>query len=165
MGEQTIIPPTGQDFSFDEPTRRYAGVFRRFFALLVDRMIVNTALVILFIPLGLAASLSAFIATPLVIPMEGVSAVTMAAFFFLTDWVYFAWLESSDRGATLGKRLFGLRVVSEKGERISFSRASIRYFSKFLSALPMMLGFVMAFFTKRTQALHDLIAETVVIRT
>jgi uncharacterized RDD family membrane protein YckC len=90
--------------------------------------------------------------------MEGVSTLTVAAFFFLADWVYFAWLESSERGATLGNRLSGARS-GRAGRTHQLLRASVRYWSKFLSALPMMLGFIMAFFTKKTQALHDLIAE------
>lgn len=161
MPAQTVIPPT----TAVGPSAPYAGVMRRFFALLIDRLIVNVCLFVLFIPLALVASVGASVATPLAVSLEGIGAVTVWSFFFLADWIYFAILESSERGATLGKRMLGMRVTDCDGQQLSFRLASIRYFSKILSALPVMLGFVMAFFTKKHQALHDLIAETVVIRT
>jgi len=56
-----------------------------------------------------------------------------------------------------------LRVVDEDGLRISFAMALLRYVGKFVSAFPLMLGFIMAIFTRRHQALHDFIAKTMVI--
>ncbi len=50
------------------------------------------------------------------------------------------------------------------GNRLTFARATVRYFAKFFSAAIMLLGFVMAAFTERHQALHDLIAETLVLK-
>jgi len=85
--------------------------------------------------------------------------------FFCASWIYEATLESSSRQATLGKMAMGLRVTDEQGRRISFARATARYFSKILSGMILFIGYIMAGFTARKQALHDLIAGTLVTRT
>jgi uncharacterized RDD family membrane protein YckC len=82
----------------------------------------------------------------------------------MTWWVYFAVLESSEWQATLGKRVCGLRVEDEFGNRISFARATGRYFAKILSGLILGIGFIMVAFTRRKQGLHDLLAGTLVTR-
>lgn len=83
---------------------------------------------------------------------------------YLTVWLYFAAFESSGWQATLGKRMLGLRVASADGTPITFPRAFLRQVAKVLSALPLQAGFLLAIFTPRRQALHDLIARTVVLR-
>jgi uncharacterized RDD family membrane protein YckC len=79
-------------------------------------------------------------------------------------WLYMALSESSAAEATLGKRALRLRVTDLEGRRISFARATGRHFAKILSGLPFLIGFIMAGFTRRRQALHDQMAETVVLR-
>ena len=83
----------------------------------------------------------------------------------LIAWLYFALLESSERGATVGKMALGLRVVTDKGERLSFMNATGRYFAKIISALILCIGFIMIAFTDRKRGLHDMIAGTLVIKT
>ena len=80
-------------------------------------------------------------------------------------WLYAALSESSAAQATPGKRALRLRVTDTSGRRISLARASARNFGKILSSLILFIGFVMAGFTRRKQALHDLMAETVVLKT
>ncbi len=77
-------------------------------------------------------------------------------------WIYFAGMESSDKQATFGKQLFQLKVTNLAGERISFGKATARYFSKILSSLILLIGYIMVAFTKRKQGLHDVIAGTLV---
>ena len=77
---------------------------------------------------------------------------------------YFARFESSSYQATPGKMAVGLIVVDETGRRISFLRASGRYFAKVLSALILLIGFILVAFTARKQGLHDMIASTLVVR-
>lgn len=77
-------------------------------------------------------------------------------------WLYFAAMESSPLEATVGKITLRLRVTDLNGGRISFGRASARHFSKIVS-LGTLLGFLAAIFTKRRQALHDVLAKTVVV--
>jgi uncharacterized RDD family membrane protein YckC len=81
------------------------------------------------------------------------------------SWLYFALLESSPRGASVGKMAMGLRVVTGSGQRLSFLNATGRYFAKFLSAIILGIGFIMIAFTDRKRGLHDMIADTLVIKT
>ena len=78
-------------------------------------------------------------------------------------WLYFALLESSTWQATLGKLALGIRVTDLQGQRISVPRALGRYPAKFLSAIILGIGFMMAGWTRRKQALHDMIAGTLVL--
>jgi uncharacterized RDD family membrane protein YckC len=87
--------------------------------------------------------------------------------FFLSQliwWAYYAVLHSSSWQASLGKKALGLKVVDENGERISFGRATGRYFAGFLSAIILCVGLMMVGWTKRKQGLHDMIAGTLVIK-
>jgi uncharacterized RDD family membrane protein YckC len=82
---------------------------------------------------------------------------------FLGEWVYFAYQESSEAQATFGKRALGIIVTDEAGNRISFGRATGRYFAKIISALIILIGFIMIAFTRKKQGLHDMIAGTLVV--
>jgi uncharacterized RDD family membrane protein YckC len=84
--------------------------------------------------------------------------------FLMGNWVYFALLESSSWRATVGKKILGLEVVDLQGKRLSFARASGRFFAKILSSMTLMIGFVIAGFTQRKQALHDIVARCLVIK-
>jgi len=148
-----------------------APFFRRAIAFLVDCGI-------LFLPLVLLLALGFLvIETPTLFRHESAQAVAeqkaqlwistkrMAAYLAIgCGWLYAAWWESSPRQATIGKRWMGLRVVDERGERISFLRATGRYAAKYLSALPCFLGFIMALFSSRGRALHDRLAGTCIVR-
>ena len=79
-------------------------------------------------------------------------------------WVYWAVLESSPWRATLGKKLFGIEVTDLHGRRISFARATGRHFAKNLSLLMLGIGFLMAGFTERRQAFHDILASCLVVK-
>ncbi|MGE3691792.1 MAG: RDD family protein [Novosphingobium sp.] len=80
----------------------------------------------------------------------------------IINWLYFGILESSSWQATLGKKAVGLVVTDEQGRRISFGRATGRYFAKIISALILLIGFMMVGWTQRKQGLHDMIAGTLV---
>ena len=82
----------------------------------------------------------------------------------LLSWIYFSLLESSERGATLGKMAVGLRVVTDRGERLSFLQATGRYFAKYISAVILCIGFIMVAFTDKKRGLHDMIAGTLVAK-
>ena len=81
------------------------------------------------------------------------------------NWIYEAVMESSSKQATLGKMALGLKVTDLEGRRISFARATGRHFAKLLSGMILLVGYIMAGFTERKQALHDMIAGTLVQRT
>ncbi len=73
-------------------------------------------------------------------------------------------MEASPLKASCGKLLAGLYVTNLEGGRISLAQANSRFFGKFLSALILCVGFVMAVFTHQKQALHDMIAYTLVLK-
>jgi uncharacterized RDD family membrane protein YckC len=84
---------------------------------------------------------------------------------FVVTWLYFALMESSERGATFGKRAMGLRVVTDQGQRLTFGHATGRFFAKLVSALVLGIGFLMVAFTERKRGLHDMMAGTLVVTT
>jgi uncharacterized RDD family membrane protein YckC len=82
----------------------------------------------------------------------------------IIHWLYFAGMESSARQGTIGKSVMSLRVSDLDGKRISFGHATGRFFAKIVSGMiPFLIGYLMAAFTEKKQALHDLIAGTLVL--
>jgi uncharacterized RDD family membrane protein YckC len=80
-------------------------------------------------------------------------------------WLYFAGFESSPQQSTLSGRFLGTKVTDIQGEPLTFTRATSRHFAMYLSALtPIAIGYLMAFWTKRRQTLHDYLTSTVVVR-
>ena len=77
----------------------------------------------------------------------------------MASWLYWALMECSPWQATLGKKMFGLEVTDLEGRRISFLRATGRYFGKII-----VVGFIMIPFTEKKQALHDMIAGCLVVK-
>ena len=74
-------------------------------------------------------------------------------------------MESSERQATFGKAAVSVYVTDDKGQRLSFGHASGRFFSKIISGMiPFGIGYIMAGFTAKKQALHDMIAGTLVMK-
>ena len=88
-----------------------------------------------------------------------------AAIAAVAKWLYFAYLESGEKQATWGKQALGIYVTDLAGQRVAFGRATGRFFAKIVTGLiPLGIGFIMAGFTERRQALHDMIASTLVLR-
>lgn len=134
----------------------YAGFWRRFGAYFIDSIIMGLVGVVLGIVLGAAASDQTRANMSFIIIQLASIAISIA---------YYAGMESSGSQATLGKQALGIKVTDLNGRRITFGRAVGRFFGKILSALILMIGFIMAAFTERKQALHDMIAGTLVVRT
>ena len=130
------------------PAAGYAGFWRRFVAVLIDGLIVS----IVLIPLAL------------VFNDPDQQRTIYSPISTVVNWLYFALMESSARQATLGKMALGIVVTDLEGNRIGFGRATGRYFAKILSALILLIGFIMAAFTAKKQALHDMIASTLVVK-
>jgi len=96
---------------------------------------------------------------------DAATASNIAGFVgFLIGVAYYIVMESEPRQATLGKLALGLKVTDMEGGRISAGQAAIRYFSRILSAIILLIGFFMAAFTPKKQALHDIIAKTLVVK-
>jgi uncharacterized RDD family membrane protein YckC len=127
----------------------YAGFWLRFVAYLIDGLVLSIPSLLIYQTIGGGLIQPNPLAQTLV-AVIGVS--------------YFAFFESSEKQATLGKQALGIIVTDLRGERISFAMAVGRYFSKIISALILLIGFIMAGFTEKKQALHDMIAGTLVIK-
>src|SRR5260370_28107977 len=56
----------------------------------------------------------------------GISTGLLFVLIFLVDWAYFGVSEGYFRGKTIGKHLFGLRVIQEEGYTITFWGAQLR---------------------------------------
>lgn len=94
--------------------------------------------------------------------MQILSSISLV--FVIVGWLYFALMESSAKRATIGKMLLGIVVTDLGGNRISFGRATARFWSKIISGLILYIGFIMAGFTEKKQGLHDIIAGTLVLK-
>ena len=143
---------------------RYGGFWIRFVAALIDGILVQVVVVPLGAVFGGAIGVAGVAAR---MPGEGtrlVAVIVGAALGLLASWIYEAAMESSSLRATLGKMIFGMKVTDLNGNRISFARATGRHFAKYLSSMILFIGYIMAGFTERKQALHDMIASTLVIR-
>ena len=152
----------------------YAGFWLRFIAYLIDGFVSGLAFLILLIPLfiltGAGAALSkigsgedidnnvaAFLSIGFLFGFFGI--------IFLVSWLYHALSESSSWQATLGKKMLNLKVTDMTGQPISFGRASGRFFAKIITGMiPLMIGYIIAGFTEKKQAIHDMIASCLVLR-
>ena len=86
------------------------------------------------------------------------------SFFALAaQWLYFACMESSPRQGTLGKIALGIVVTDMQGNPIDFAKATGRFFSKIISGMILGIGYLMAAFSQNSQALHDMMAGTLVL--
>jgi uncharacterized RDD family membrane protein YckC len=151
------VPGTGDKIE-------YAGFWLRFLAAAVD--VTLEAFGALLITLAIDFILQRFGRT---FGIDRWNAKVFTGFAYISilavgSWLYCAFMESSAWRATVGKRLLGLQVMDLEGRRISFSQATVRHFMKFLSLFCLMIGFLMAGWTKRRQALHDIPNDCLVVR-
>ena len=76
---------------------------------------------------------------------------------------YYVLFQASPWQATPGKRAFGIKVTDLEGRRIGYGRSLARYAASIVSFLALMIGYLMVPFTRKRQAMHDMIAGTLVI--
>jgi uncharacterized RDD family membrane protein YckC len=151
------------------PTVGYAGFWLRFVAVIIDGIVLYFVQKLLFLPFGLGMGMRGIFhgRHPQnfndFIPYIGMF-IRVAIIGAIIKWLYFSIMESSGWQATLGKKALGLTVTDLEGRRVSFGRATGRYFAKIISALILFIGYIMAGFTEKKQALHDMIAGTLVLR-
>lgn len=136
----------------------YANVGKRFVASLIDGIILYIFQAIIGFVISLAIGGAGNEET--VVAITSISVVIA----IVIGWLYYAIQESSPKQATIGKQAMGLVVTDMNGEKISFPKASIRFFGKYLSGLILLIGYIMAFFTEKKQALHDMLAGTLVLQ-
>jgi uncharacterized RDD family membrane protein YckC len=135
----------------------YAGFWIRFFAYCLDGIIIGSLRSIVALPLGLT-----MLERPQFSPwffihlgQAELASLAISLFYFSFFLVQY--------GATPGKMILKLRVVSANGEPINFAQAVGRYFCQFLSWIICGIGFIMAAFDDQKRSLHDRLMETRVV--
>jgi uncharacterized RDD family membrane protein YckC len=151
--------------------KKFAGFWWRFLAIIIDGIIVGIAQWIIITPLlgligfGAFKAASGDITTDQAVGLVGAvvgAAMLTWLFTVVAAWLYFALMESSKFQGTIGKLALGIIVTDMEGNKISFGRATGRYFGKIVSAIIIYIGFMMAGFTEKKQGLHDILAGTLV---
>ena len=133
----------------------YAEFWRRFCAYLMDVILIYISVLIM---LSLHSSISYSI------PGNIDNFFILLLDLIIFPWFYHAGMECSSKQATLGKMVFKIKVTDLYGNRISFGKATKRFWCKALvSTIILFIGFVIAAFTKKKQALHDILVSTLVI--
>lgn len=154
-GVHVMLPYHGLDLY--EQRTKYGGFWARSLALSIDSFLLGIMLWLIIATVGFVVS-----------QQKAASGLTVILFlaglalFGFISWLYYALFESSDFQATPGKMALGLIVTNYDGSKISFARATGRYFAKTISYLIFNIGFLMAAVTERKQALHDLISGCLV---
>ena len=127
----------------------YAGFWRRVAAALID---------------GILVGIVSGIVTAIAGGISDSAEITAQILLFVAAYVYYAGMESSAYQATVGKIALGIQVTDLNGNRISFLRALGRNLAEILSALILLIGYIMVAFTAKKQGLHDMIAGTLVVK-
>jgi uncharacterized RDD family membrane protein YckC len=166
---ELMTAPTPTQQGLIKPPRlvvELSGLFRRFMAWCIDLVVLGAlsiiaCLVVLVVVGGYDARLdvtSRFERPPFL------TEIALGVAVLLVCWIYYAVLESSAYQATLGKLVMGLFVLSDSGTEVTFMQANLRFIGRLISAGILMIGFLMAAWTRRNQALHDVMAGTLVVR-
>jgi uncharacterized RDD family membrane protein YckC len=142
----------------------YAGFWRRFIAILIDTIIGTICGAIIGAFVGVMIGFVLGILRTDLITIKATAGAIGYIIGIVLYWIYFTLMESSSKQATLGKMAIGIIVTDLNGNRISFGKANVRYWAKIVSAIILSIGFIMAGFTKKKQALHDIMAGTLVVK-
>lgn len=153
----------------------YASFGQRLVAVIIDIVIIGVAQSFIIVPLLAAVGLGfASSAENMDFSNPEESAGMIAGIMALIGgyWIlatciqilYFTFMESSKNQATVGKMAMGIIVTDLNGGKLDFSKALVRNLCKIISNLTMLIGYIMAAFTEKKQALHDMIASTLVVK-
>lgn len=82
----------------------------------------------------------------------------------LVTFFYEPVLTYSELRGTIGKHLMGIEVVDLSGRKISFGASILRSLMKWVSTLLLLIGYIMILFTEKRQGLHDMVADTLVVK-
>ncbi len=153
----------------------YASFGQRFLALIIDGIVISIVRSILIIPLLAAIGFS--FASDIqnfdtnepgdffrMISVFIAAVAALSAISTVISILYFSLMESSKYQASLGKLALGIIVVDLDGNRIDLGKAVLRNIGKLVSAFILFIGYIMAAFTDKKQALHDIIASTLVVK-
>lgn len=163
-----IFPETGQKIYITG----YAGFWRRLAAMFLDSLLMNVVgfvvgLVfgVVIASMGQGGNVGGFgVNSNEITPAQAVLTVGMYVILFVVNLGYFIGMETSASQATFGKMALGIKVCDLQGRRITRGQAFGRYFGKIVSGLILGVGYLMAAFTDKKQALHDMMAGTLVVK-
>ncbi|PJK14115.1 transporter [Lysobacteraceae bacterium NML07-0707] len=163
---QATIAPASTDINHGDIV--YAGFWRRVAANVIDSLVVGTLSYIILIPVMLVAGFSlAALAGDIPSGQESTFTWLMLGLYpllYTLHAIYYGWMQSRPAQATLGKMACGIKVAGNNGERISFWRGFWRYFAFiFVCLFTLGIGLVVAAFTERKRALHDMMCSTLVV--
>ena len=153
----------------------YAGFWLRFVAVIIDAIIIGVAQSFIIVPLlaavgfGFASGAENMDFSD---PEQTAGMIAGIAALIGGYWIlamsiqilYFSFMESSKNQATVGKMALGLIVTDLNGGKLDFSKAFVRNLCKIISNFTVFIGYIMAGFTEKRQALHDMIASTLVFK-
>ena len=159
---------------------QFAGFWLRFIAMVIDYFVIQFLQAFIIVPFILIFALGYV----LPVGMEGFNnphfdweseilynlpSIISGVFFLIliilsVHILYYSIMESSKQQATLGKIAVGLKVTNMDGERLDFLTAFLRNLGKILSQMTIYIGYIMAGFTPKKQALHDILTNTLVVR-
>ena len=161
------MEPIGDQLNIDTPELvsielPLAGIGSRFIAILVDSLVLGSALLLLIF-------LAVYIISALGVISPKAANWGLGIFFlilFLLFWGYFALFEAFNNGRTLGKRVAKIRVIHQSGRGINFVEALARNLVRFIDYMPGFygVGIVAMFMSRRSQRLGDMVAGTLVVR-
>lgn len=162
----TALQSIGDTKSTDQyqiATGTYAGFWLRLVAAIIDNIVVGIIGMILAFIIGFWIGSSVETERELT-ELEDVFTFIGFIISVMVGWFYWALMEMSTKQATLGKMAVGIVVTDLEGRRISFLRATGRYFAKYISWLLLFIGFIMILFTEKKQGLHDILAGCFVVK-
>lgn len=142
----------------------YGGFWRRFAAVLLDGLILGACSFAINGILGLALPVRVDINEPRNLGIFMSSRVGLSMIVNIALAVAYQAYFLSKSGATPGKMALGLKVIMADGGPITPGRAIGRYFAQWLSAMTLLIGYIIAAFDSQKRALHDYICNTRVIR-
>lgn len=152
----------------------YASFLSRFGALIIDSIVIGCLQFIVVAPimgmmgLGIASQVQdGEVSDEAAVGMVGAAIAAMGTamvMVYAISILYYAIMESSKSQGSLGKMAVGIKVTDMDGNRITFGKAFLRSIGKIISGMIMAIGYLMAAFTEKKQALHDLIASTLVVK-
>ncbi|HEX5172505.1 MAG TPA: RDD family protein [Cyclobacteriaceae bacterium] len=151
----------------------FAGFWLRFVAFIIDSIVLSVVYLILLQPFFSSVLPVGYDEWKEIGPQGGVWGFSLWAYSYLgypelflvvIAILYHTLMESSKYQASLGKLALELKVTDVKGDKLSVAKALVRNASKVISSLTIMIGYLMAGVTQRKQALHDIIADALVVK-
>lgn len=153
----------------------YASFISRLVAFLIDGIIIGCIQGIIITPIVAAMGLGIYsqvdgggeLSDEATIGLIGAIIAAVGStiiIIYAISIFYYAIMESSKTQGSVGKMALGIKVTDLDGNRITFGKAFLRAIGKLISSSIMLIGYIMAAFTEKKQGLHDMIANTLVVK-